>query len=178
MKKRFLFALILVIFVLGITTLILIPTEQPVVPTPTPGIPNTVKTPDELLNTFGEPKKKLEYNKFEIYRYPVKETDDKKHVYVLNNQIVLTREIIDTNDERTKNNFLKQYGTAESIYYGPEEGVGAYLYSYPSKGFAILGNAEVNYIYEIWTFPASDSETFFNKLAQPLEYEKENPELE
>ncbi len=86
-------------------------------------------------------------------------------VFFDKNTSVFFRQIVAYGEKLTVSNLLLKYGTAPNILYGPDSSAGFYLFVYPDKGVAYLGNETSGTVLEIWYFkPINTFQEFVNEI--------------
>lgn len=103
-------------------------------------------------------------------------SQNRNHIvtYNENGTVKLLKEIVTSQDnsEINANKIKASYGKTQNIYYQDKtDGIPSiYLYIYPDKGLAYLGNPQSNIVIEVWYFVPTDINSFLNSFAS--EYKK------
>lgn len=86
-------------------------------------------------------------------------------VYEANTPIFI-KEIVSFGEEKKIETIKNEFGDATFVLYGPDSAVGFFLFAYPEKGIAYIGNPNTGDILEVWYYPSTTYQTFKNLWAR------------
>ncbi len=82
-----------------------------------------------------------------------------------NGKVVFIKHIITNADNPTTAQVTNDFGTSATRLYGPESSAGIYLFVYPDRGIAYLGNPQQKFLFEVWYFEPMGINDFIAKWA-------------
>lgn len=88
-----------------------------------------------------------------------------KWLLILKKTARFFKEIITSSENKTPRDLINVYGDTQNILYGNDAINGIFLYVYPDKGIAYLGNKSSNTLFEIWYFEPTTMDTFITNWA-------------
>ena len=165
-KHKFASFFIFILFV-AIAILIFLPEkkQEPTTTTPAEGaqwqklIPGK-STKEDLINILGDPIKSTEENGRDILEFKSTSSVINHKAYLENGTAIFLDEIVTLEDNVSLEELRKQYGVSNDILYGDDAYNGYYLFVYPDKGVAYLGNPSNDVVLEIWYFTPMTFEKF------------------
>jgi hypothetical protein len=92
------------------------------------------------------------------------DTQNNKVVYQ-NGKVIFMKHIITNADNPSTTVITDEFGAAPVQLYGPEASAGIYLFVYPDKGIAYMGNPDKQFLFEIWYFQPMSINDFISKWA-------------
>lgn len=127
-------------------------------------------TPNKTTETQLEPPLKiLEGDKGKILLYQTGEENWATEVYVNKNQKVEGIKRYFPPEGENYQGYVDRLGQPDHVLYGPHSQAGFNVFTFLSKGIAITANPESGLILEIWHFPPTDIEKFFNSWGKELQ---------
>jgi len=131
--------------------------------------------PDEssLSKLIGEPKDIGSKDDTKIYYFDSSNPNKNNEVVYKNDKLILTREIVAPKDNKNSSEITIKYGATNNVLYGPDAAAGFYLFVYPDKGIAFVGNPNSGDMLEKWYFEPTTIEEFKKLFA--TEYSDEKP---
>ncbi len=123
-------------------------------------------TKSEVVNQLGEPKTETKINGNILDSFS-SESPVRLHQVIFDNQNVsqVFKKIMTANDKATPKDIIQIYGDTTNILYGIDAINGIYLYVYPDKGIAYVGNNQSNTLFEIWYFTPTSLDNFMKNWA-------------
>lgn len=125
-------------------------------------------TYQEVILKIGQPKSQTD----NILTYPSKSLTRDNVIKTQGNIVSIVKEMIAYSENRKTLEIKSTYGDPEYTIYGPDSVNGNYLFVYPQKGIAFIGNPETESMTEIWHFTPVESITDFIDKWAP-EYTRE-----
>lgn len=170
-KKRF-FLLIIIFSAVALAAYIASRTQQETVLTPSSPASSTsgtinawnglipgISTDTDMKTGLGESSGIVQTVRGAIYSYPSTNQYWKNEVTVSEKVVVFIRERIFPPSNTSLKDFRNKFSEPPIVLYGPDHMSGTYLYSYTTKGVALLANEYQNTIYQVWRFsPVSINE--------------------
>ena len=123
----------------------------------------------EAQIVLGEPLKEETENSFKVLYYPSQSAAREDKLYFKEERLILIKEIVSAIENRKSNEIASKYGQAPYVLYGTDSTSGFYLYIFPDKGIAYLGNPYSQDMLEIWHFQKTTIENFSKDFAPEYE---------
>lgn len=131
-------------------------------------------TKEEVLNKLGTPVEQKTIGQSELLTFDSEKTERDDEYYFQNGTAGLIKEIIPPEDTRKADELRQIHGNANLVLYGEDAVAGFYLFVYPSRGIAYIGNPNFGNLLEIWYFTPTTEAEFITNWAQG--YSKTQPE--
>jgi hypothetical protein len=174
MKIKYIIVLVIILFLISVGYIFYLLKKET---KPTPSIPTTIQnsykalTPGttdekEVVATLGKPLTENTQGKETVLTYPSNSPARKDRVIIENNKVKIIKEVVTLKDSKKVSSLTKTYGTAPYSLFGPDAQSGFYLYIYPDKGLAFIGNVPADLLTEIWYFTPTSIEQFTTDFAQ------------
>lgn len=173
-KRKFLLLVLLIVFIVVVIIFLFLKSSNKINVNPTPIPQNGASyrnlipgssTEEDVLKNLGNPVKTGSNNGTKILEYYSKNPNFNNEILVNNNSLSFVKQIVTIGENIKIQDIINKYGNYENILYGPDAGVGFYLYIYSTKGIAYIGHQESGLIKEIWYFPPTSFESFKTKYA-------------
>lgn len=159
--------LLSIISIIGIV-FYLRPQKQPEPPTTKTKIDTVVigkSSKEDVIKILGNPISEETKGKFDVLTFGSASPTRPDQVYLVQNVALMTKEIISFQDQRKTEAIINNYGVAKTTLYGSDTTAGFYLFVYPDKGLAYLGNPKSGDLLEIWHFAPTNLQSFKSELA-------------
>ncbi|GEM_PF-1185383 len=106
----------------------------------------------DVVGQLGQPISEKTVNGQAVDDFKSNSPTRNHEVFFNKNTSVFFRQIVAYNDKLSIQDIHAKYGDTENVLYGPDSLAGFYLYVYPDKGFAYLGNKKSGTVLEVWYF--------------------------
>lgn len=123
----------------------------------------------EVQTVLGKPLKEEKEGEFRVYYYPSQSAARNDKLYFKEEKLHLAKEIVAARQNLKSNEITVTYGVAPYVLYGSDSTSGFYLYIYPDKGIAYIGNPYSEDLLEIWHFQKTTIEDFRKDFAPKYE---------
>jgi len=84
-----------------------------------------------------------------------------------NPQLIMTKEFY-PQDRRGYLEYVRKYGSPDSVLYGPDASAGFYLFVFLKKGVAVLASPQTEVVLEVWRFPPVNLNLFIESFGDGL----------
>lgn len=173
MKIKLIIGLVLILFLVSVGYIVYLLKKET---KPSPNIPTAVQnsykalTPGttdekEVVATLGKPLTQNTQGKETVLDYPSNSPARKDQIIIENSKVKIIKEVVTLKDNKKMSSFTKAYGPAPYSLFGPDAQSGFYLYIYPDKGLAYIGNVPADLLTEIWYFTPTTIEQFTKDFA-------------
>lgn len=173
MKIKYIIGIVIILFLISVGYIFYLLKKET---KPAPSIPTAIQnsykslTPgssdqNEVVATLGKPLTENAQGKETVLDYPSNSPARKDQVIIENNKVKIIKEVVTLKDNKKVSQFTKTYGTAPYSLFGPDAQSGFYLYIYPDKGLAFIGNVPADLLTEIWYFTPTTIEQFTSDFA-------------
>ncbi len=124
---------------------------------------------ESVIAKLGNPDSEGKIDDKIVLNYKVEGRDSNTQVILKENQVDMVKQIIGPTENVKKSDFEK-YGEPEATYYGPHYNAGFRLYSYSSKGLAIIAHWQEQTVYQVWYFKPVKTDEFLSTIASNERY--------
>lgn len=168
LKHKYL--VLLLVSVVSVVSILLVTRKQKQTPTITTKTKiDTISigksTKEEVIKILGSPIAEKTAGNFDVLTFGSSSPTRPDQVFIKQNIVQMTKEIISFQDQRKAEAIKNNNGVASNILYGSDALAGFYLFVYPDKGLAYLGNPNSDDLLEIWHFASTDIQSFKRDLA-------------
>lgn len=177
-KHKYLVISFLVIIVLVVFLSYSSSSKNTPTPSPVGNFSNIIpgkSTPDDVKKILGDPLKQTQTDGYNLSDYKSTSQTRNNQVYYSNGTAQLVKEIVSFNQVKKITDVTTKYGPADNILYGPDSVGGFYLFVYPEKGVAYLGNPNSGSLLEVWYFTSTDIKTFISTWAKDYSQTPQQP---
>lgn len=117
-------------------------------------------TKEGVVKILGEPLEEKDENGKTVSFFK-STSPTRNHEILFEEQIVsFSKEIVTLQDEKEIEDIKTLHGTTDNVLYGPDSYNGYFLFVYPEKGIAYLGNPGTGDLLEVWYFIPNSMDEF------------------
>ncbi len=122
-------------------------------------------TKNDVVSKLGNPISEKTQGAFTISEFKSDSPTRNNEITFQNNKVEFFKRVIVYGQPLKIKDVIKIYGNTNVILYGTDSVAGFYLFVYPDKGIAYLGNNNTGDLLEIWYFAPTTLESFQNNWA-------------
>lgn len=135
-----------------------------------------VTTKEQVISKLGNPLSETTQNGQVVSDFKSISPTRNNEVTFSGNTSSFFKHIIAYGETLLIKDLTSKYGLTNIVLYGPDATAGFYLYVYPDKGIAYLGNPNSGDLLEVWYFAPTTLENFQNQWAK--NYSKTFPQAQ